>query len=35
MKLVRWILGRIILVLDVMTSPTPMVCEATEQKAID
>ena len=35
MKLVRWILGRIILVLDVLTSPKPIVRDAAAQKAID
>ncbi|MDB9733949.1 glutaredoxin [Porticoccaceae bacterium] len=35
MKLVRWILGRIILVLDVLTSPRPIVRDAAAQKAID
>jgi len=32
---VRWILGRIILVLDVLTSPKPIVRDAAAQKAID
>ncbi|MBT3619859.1 MAG: glutaredoxin [Porticoccaceae bacterium] len=35
MKLVRWILGRIILVLDLLTSPKPIVRDAAAQKAID
>ena len=35
MKLVRWILGRIILVLDALTSPRPVVREVIAQKAID
>ncbi len=35
MKLVRWILGRIILVLDVLTSPKPIVRDAAAQQAID
>ena len=35
MKLVRWILGRIILVIDVLTSPKPIVRDAAAQKAID
>ena len=35
MKLVRWILGRIILVLDVLTSPKPIVRDAAAQKAVD
>lgn len=35
MKLVRWILGRIILILDVLTSPKPIVRDAAAQKAID
>ena len=35
MKLVRWILGRVILVLDLLTSPKPIVRDAAAQKAID
>ena len=35
MKLVRWILGRLILAADALTSPRPVVREATDQKAID
>mgnify|MGYP006061079991 CR=1 FL=1 len=35
MKIVRWILGRIILILDALTSPTPLVREAAQQKVVD
>ena len=35
MKLIRWILGRIILAVDFLTRPTPIVREQQEQNAID
>jgi glutaredoxin len=35
MKVIRWILGQIILVLDFLTSPKAVVREAAAQKAID
>lgn len=35
MKIIRWILGQIILVLDFLTSPKAIVREANAQKAID
>jgi len=35
MVVIRWILGQIILVLDFLTSPKPVVREAAAQKAID
>ena len=35
MKIIRWILGRIILVLDAITSPKSVVREAAAQKEID
>jgi len=35
MKVIRWILGQIILVVDFLTSPKPVVREAAAQKAID
>ena len=35
MKVIRWILGQIILVLDFLTSPKAVVREAARQKAID
>ena len=35
MKIIRWILGQIILVLDFLTSPKSLVREVTAQKAID
>jgi len=35
MKVIRWILGQIILVLNFMTSPKAIVREAAAQKAID
>ncbi|MBT4442556.1 MAG: glutaredoxin [Oceanospirillaceae bacterium] len=35
MKAIRWILGRIILLWDFITSPKPEVREAAAQKAID
>ncbi len=35
MKIIRWVLGQIILVLDFMTSPKPLVREAAAQKVID
>jgi len=35
MKVIRWILGQIILILDFLTSPKPVVREASAQKAID
>lgn len=35
MKVIRWILGQIILVVDFLTSPKSVVREAAAQKAID
>ena len=35
MKVIRWILGQVILILDFLTSPKAIVREATAQKAID
>ena len=35
MKVVRWVLGQIILLLDALTSPKPMVRALSAQKAID
>ncbi len=35
MKVIRWILGRIILILDFLTSPTPVKRQADVQKNID
>jgi len=35
MKVIRWILGQIILILDFLTSPKAVVREAEEQRAID
>ena len=35
MKVIRWILGQIILVLDFLTSPKAIIREAAAQKAID
>ncbi|MBT7375068.1 MAG: glutaredoxin [Porticoccaceae bacterium] len=35
MKIIRWILGRIILILDAMTSPRGIVRDASVQKDID
>ena len=35
MKIIRWILGQIILVLDFLTSPKANIREAEAQKAID
>jgi glutaredoxin len=35
MKIIRWILGKIILTLDFITSPKSVVREAAEQKEID
>ena len=35
MKVIRWILGQIILILDFLTSPKAVVREAKEQRAID
>ena len=35
MVVIRWILGQIILVLDFLTSPKPVIREALAQKAID
>ncbi|MCO4836720.1 MAG: glutaredoxin [Oceanospirillaceae bacterium] len=35
MKIIRWILGQIILVLDFITSPKAIIREAEAQKAID
>ena len=35
MVVIRWILGQIILLLDFVTSPNPVVREAAAQKAID
>jgi len=35
MKAIRWILGRIILLLDFITTPKPVVREAAAQQAID
>lgn len=35
MKFIRWILGQIILVLDFLTSPKPVVREVAAQKALD
>ena len=35
MKIIRWILGRIILVADALTSPTPVIREPEHQNAID
>jgi len=34
-KVIRWILGRIILILDFLTSPTPVKRQADVQKNID
>ena len=35
MKVIRWVLGQIILILDFLTSPKAVVREAEEQRAID
>ena len=35
MKIIRWVLGQIILILDFLTSPKAVVREAEEQRAID
>jgi len=35
MKVVRWILGQVILLLDALTSPKPVVREVSAQKVID
>jgi glutaredoxin len=35
MIVIRWVLGQIILILDFITSPKPVVREAAAQKAID
>jgi len=35
MKVVRWILGQLILLLDALTSPKPVVREVSAQKVID
>lgn len=35
MVVIRWILGQIILVLDFLTSPKPVVREATAQQAVN
>ena len=35
MKVIRWILGQIILILDFLTAPKAVVREAKEQRAID
>ncbi|MCW8916032.1 MAG: glutaredoxin [Magnetovibrio sp.] len=35
MKLVRWLLGRLILAVNFLTSPKPIVREQQEQEAID
>ena len=35
MKLIRWILGRIILVVDALTSPKPIARDPSVQKEID
>ena len=35
MKVIRWILGQIILILDFLTSPKAVVRESEEQRAID
>jgi glutaredoxin len=35
MVVIRWVLGQIILVLDFVTSPKPVVRDAAAQKAID
>ena len=35
MAVIRWVLGQIILLLDFLTSPKPVVREAEAQKAID
>ena len=35
MKIIRWILGRIILLVDALTSPTPLVREPAHQREID
>jgi glutaredoxin len=35
MKVVRWILGQVILLLDALTSPKPVVREVSAQNAID
>ena len=35
MKIIRWILGRIILLVDALTSPTPVIREPGLQREID
>ena len=35
MKIIRWILGRIILLVDALTSPTPLIREPAHQREID
>ena len=35
MKIIRWILGRIILLFDALTSPTPVTRESGHQREVD
>jgi glutaredoxin len=35
MKLIRWVLGRLILAVDFLTRPKPMVREKQDQQAVD
>ncbi len=35
MKIIRWMLGRIILLVDALTSPTPVIREPGHQREID
>ena len=35
MKLIRWILGRVILTIDFLTRPKPIVRDKRDQKAVD
>jgi glutaredoxin len=35
MKLIRWILGRVILTIDFLTRPTPIVRDKKDQEAVD
>jgi glutaredoxin len=35
LKIIRWILGRIILLVDALTSPTPLIREPAHQREID